>query len=133
MTITFSDNFERTGPDLLHQDLADAGLGNVIDGVRDLGGTLGYEVDYRPEASPAQIAQGDALAAAFVHTPPDLDAELAELRQWFKDNPAFLQFIRLDGATLDSRIDTRTAGEETALLKILSRVVRYLIAKERAD
>lgn len=49
-----------------------------------------------------------------------------EAKQFLVDNPAAKAIIDLDGPALETVIETRTAAQETLLLKTLSFAVRYL-------
>ncbi len=54
-----------------------------------------------------------------------------EAKQFLVDNPAARAIIDLDGPALESAIETRTAAQETLLLKTLSFAVRFLFESVR--
>lgn len=49
-----------------------------------------------------------------------------EAKQFLVDNPTAKAIIDLDGAALEAAIETRTAAQETLILKILAFAVRFL-------
>jgi hypothetical protein len=54
-----------------------------------------------------------------------------EAKQFLADNPAAKAIIDLDGAVLETTIETRTATQETLLLKTLAFAVRFLFESVR--
>lgn len=57
----------------------------------------------------------------------------AEAKQFLVDNPAAKAIIDLSGPALETVIETRTAGQETLLLKTLAFAVRFLIESVRLE
>lgn len=56
-----------------------------------------------------------------------------EAKQFLVDNPTARAIIDLDGAALEAAIETRTAAQETLLLKTLAFAVRYLFESVRLE
>ena len=75
----------------------------------------------------------EAIAGnAAIFTPKDEEIRQAPLtaRQWFKDHPAAIDFIRLSPAEQETQIDAMTTAQLKTLLKYLTIAVAALVKRE---
>ncbi len=125
--------FVLVGPDSVDGTYRIAGFselaGQVLDGADTVDWIIAWII--------ANLATVDAaIDAGLIATNKDENnAKTRDLRdeakQFLADNPAAKAIIDLDGPALETAIETRTAAQETFLLKTLAFAVRFLFESVR--
>lgn len=100
----------------------------LLDNSEVWSGIFQCPVDQDPRAwAAANEATIQATITASGTRLPEMEPR-AQAKKFFRDNPAALGLFDLDPTILESTIDTRTANQETLLLKALAYVAR--VARE---
>lgn len=125
--------FTLVGPDSIDSTYRVASFselaGSVLDGVDTESWIVAWIIANQVTVDTA-IDAGSVAASVDGHYAKTSDLR-DEAKQFLVDNPAAQAIIDLDGPALETVIETRTAAQETLLLKTLAFAVRYLFESVR--